>query len=475
MRTLLMQGFVLFLVAATAFHAGHHASSVYAPKADKIRSRPLGDPGVDAFQAHPEASPQGPRKGIFQGQGSKNSSIPANNSVTGVRAEDGSSSAAAKTPVHLQSDTFVMYAFSDTDPEYLANLEFFVRHGISEGDGCDYIFVIQKETDKPVPSLPKLPSNARYMRHANECFDWGTFGWVLNRIGEDANKYKYIILMNSSVRGPFQPATWPKGRHWSRAFTDRITADVKLVGPTISCEGIEKGTSIRHNPHTQSYLLATDQVGLAVLKDNGHVFKCHTELLDAVWDAELGSSKAILTAGYNLDCLMLRYQGVDWRDKRNWKCNGGENPYLEFQNDGVSIQPLEVMFVKIKARHLDTGWTSQLNALKLQHWMDDAVALGRPTNVGVDASGESEEIADLKLPRNLVMSTYAENGTCFDVAHYMDSNTDLPRELGGNPREVVKHFIEHGQWEGRPFSFSCGHMYDKAHRRVRQHASSASR
>lgn len=37
----------------------------------------------------------------------------------------------------------------------------------------------------------------------------------------------------------------------------------------------------------------------------------------------MGSSAAILAAGYNIDSLMLRYQGVDWRDKANWGCNAG--------------------------------------------------------------------------------------------------------------------------------------------------------
>ena len=27
--------------------------------------------------------------------------------------------------------------------------------------------------------LPLLPRNARYVMHANECYDWGTFGWLL--------------------------------------------------------------------------------------------------------------------------------------------------------------------------------------------------------------------------------------------------------------------------------------------------------
>lgn len=48
---------------------------------------------------------------------------------------------------------------------------------------------------------------------------------------------------------------------------------------------------------------------------------------DSMWDViyygELGSSLELLEAGYSIDCLMTRYQGVDWSDKNNWGCNGG--------------------------------------------------------------------------------------------------------------------------------------------------------
>ena len=49
-----------------------------------------------------------------------------------------------------------------------------------EGDGCDYIFVLQQGEGlfDPEP-LPKLPSYARYIRHENKCYDIGTVGWVL--------------------------------------------------------------------------------------------------------------------------------------------------------------------------------------------------------------------------------------------------------------------------------------------------------
>lgn len=67
--------------------------------------------------------------------------------------------------------------------------------------------------------------------------------------GVGAASYRHVVFMNSSVRGPFLPAMWPKGRHWSTAFTDRLSDTVKLVGPTISCEG--------PRPHSPPFLRLT--------------------------------------------------------------------------------------------------------------------------------------------------------------------------------------------------------------------------
>ena len=57
--------------------------------------------------------------------------------------------------------------------------------------------------------LPDLPPNAVYVSHQNLCYDWGTFGWVLQTGMVDTTQYKHIIFMNSSSRGPFLPAYWP--------------------------------------------------------------------------------------------------------------------------------------------------------------------------------------------------------------------------------------------------------------------------
>ncbi len=58
-------------------------------------------------------------------------------------------------------------------------------------------------------TLPPLPRNGKYVRHTNECFDWGTVGWAIKEGHAQPHLYKYFIVMNSSVRGPFLPPYWP--------------------------------------------------------------------------------------------------------------------------------------------------------------------------------------------------------------------------------------------------------------------------
>ena len=62
-------------------------------------------------------------------------------------------------------------------------------------------------------------------------------------------------------------------------------------------------------------------MGLQILRDDGTIFKCYESLQDVVWYSEVGASRAILEAGYTIDALMMKYTGVDWRNKGNWNCN----------------------------------------------------------------------------------------------------------------------------------------------------------
>lgn len=46
--------------------------------------------------------------------------------------------------------TLVLYIFSNTDQEYINNFRFFVRHGMRDGDGCEYVVVVNTGDGFPV-------------------------------------------------------------------------------------------------------------------------------------------------------------------------------------------------------------------------------------------------------------------------------------------------------------------------------------
>ena len=49
-----------------------------------------------------------------------------------------------------QENTLVLYVFSNTDPEYYANLLFFVEHGMPGCDECKYVVIINRDPGAPV-------------------------------------------------------------------------------------------------------------------------------------------------------------------------------------------------------------------------------------------------------------------------------------------------------------------------------------
>lgn len=78
---------------------------------------------------------------------------------------------------------------------------------------------------------------------------------------------------------------------------------------------------------TASNQTLTNPCRQVLLRDR-FVFRCHSSRWHTIYHSELGSSASILAAGYNLDCFMTRYQGVNWRDRRNWGCNGRASPQV---------------------------------------------------------------------------------------------------------------------------------------------------
>lgn len=76
----------------------------------------------------------------------------------------------------------------------------------------------------------------------------------------------------------------------------------------------------------QGFLWSADVTGMQVLLNKGTVFRQHRTKAHAVLDGEYGATRAIFEAGYSIDCPLLAYQGVDWRNKSNWQCNKHLHP-----------------------------------------------------------------------------------------------------------------------------------------------------
>lgn len=62
---------------------------------------------------------------------------------------------------------------------------------------------------------------------------------------------------------------------------------------------------------------------------------------------------------------------MDWRDvaARNLRCNDAYDPVYTGWNGGIDVDPLEVMFVKVKEGQSAAKWLNTKTAVKFAEWM----------------------------------------------------------------------------------------------------------
>eukprot|EP01031_Cornospumella_fuschlensis_P030011 gene30011-36247_t len=240
----------------------------------------------------------------------------ASNSTTGTSKD---------IPNVHSKKTLVVYVYFEANQEAIDNFVFFSQQGgIVPSNLVDYVIIVQGQHTVAMPSQ----FNVRIIYKENTCFDIGSWGAVIREIHGDnlrrkaewdeairtnnleaierlksaykhyvdyVYKYKYYIVMNTSVRGPYLPPSWNFGNHlWTEAFTKFISDEglgdekasskgfasnlfgmssitssttssdiesdpkhrVKLVGLSINCpDGVG-----RKYPHIMSMLLAFDNV-----------------------------------------------------------------------------------------------------------------------------------------------------------------------------------------------------------------------
>jgi hypothetical protein len=71
-------------------------------------------------------------------------------------------------------------------------------------------------------------------------------------------------------------------------------------------------------------------------------------MVDTIHNAEVGASRLLLDSGYEIDSLMTKYRGVDFRYNRTAKCVDEANPTFNKRVNGITLDPYEVVFVKMK-------------------------------------------------------------------------------------------------------------------------------
>lgn len=380
------------------------------------------------------------------------------------------------TPPMLERTLVIYNVHHDiplADSTHLENLQFFFKIGIGEQPDphVDYIFLVpaagahkNAERERNIRHMfPSLP-NVRVLDRPDDCLgcsglqdlfvgsksadydedDGMTDGFLLNSLPLNLqgflSRYTHFLFLDSSVRGPFLPRyTRPRStsqvvKPWTDVFTKRLGPQIKLVGRTVSCE-IEM--------HVQAPAWATDRVGLQLLLEHG-VLDCATDPAKARRRHELAATRVILGEGYRVDCLMLRYQGVDLTQLRELgePCMARDNPSLPFLNDGLPINPLEVVFVLT---------TPQLLASDplLRRYTD--YLLGR---VGIQENEITTERgkAVLEARRLRLAAMVADCGATLDLAHLSSRCPGCMAEASSE--EIQKRFIEQHALHGYDYRFT---------------------
>lgn len=227
-----------------------------------------------------------------------------------------------------------IYAYYEKDGLYRDNLLYFLNNGMNIRD-MDYYLVVNGKCTVPIPPSIKV------LYRENKGYDFGAWSDAIASF--PISDYDYVFFINSSVRGPYIP-------DWTTPFQKRFKGDTKLVGTSINIahpKGI-KGTRPVY-PHVQSMFFCLDREALLYLKSQGFFDTYSTTFREAILEKEIGMSLMILDRGWNIDSVLSRYQGIDYRkidhDINPTSFNG--DPYYRGAYFGGTIAPEEAIFFKI--------------------------------------------------------------------------------------------------------------------------------
>ena len=248
-------------------------------------------------------------------------------------------------------EVIISYAYYETK-QSMYNFDFFCQVGIVDDPKLLYIIVINGYTcSVEIPNF----KNIIVIKRDNIGFDFGAHGVSITHLLDQYETIENIpcnnfMFINCSVIGPFLPSYYPTNIHWTNIFTSRLSESIKLVGTSLVNIQFVKNKLFNNfaGPNIEGFCFCLDKVGLLLVYNKGTVFVNHQNKQLCIHDGEFGLSNVITDNGYNIDCLLYKYENVDWTDKQNWIIYNNDHkfPSRKDKYDGISIHPFEVVFHK---------------------------------------------------------------------------------------------------------------------------------
>jgi len=237
-----------------------------------------------------------------------------------------------------------VFVFADVSELKVENLAYFAKYGMCENcSNVDYVFVVNGKTNFVFPTF----KNVKVYENDQGCGDFGAWNFLFEH-HIDYKKYKRLMFINDTVRGPFVDPHYRfmlgEDFHFTDIFASYLTNDTKLVGSYINC-GTVSGNRGAGFSHVQSMVWMTDDVGMEIVRP---LIKCYPDKYATVALGEIGLSRTMIENGYNIASLFYAYRGVDFRTDEDHRtnCNNQEDATYPGRYFGDTVSPTEVIFYK---------------------------------------------------------------------------------------------------------------------------------
>lgn len=234
--------------------------------------------------------------------------------------------------------TVILYTFH----KYDQNVKFFIENGIFQD--VNYKFILIQNIPAQRATIKETLKGYDLYKRRNIGFDFGAWSEILidNNLVEE---YDNFIFINGSCRGPFY-----KGPGlWTNVFLEKLNDFDRLIGTTINCANRNAKINPFHFPHVQSWFFCMRKDTLQFLLQKKIFTKNYvSDKLKLIDQYEIGMSRQIIRAGWNIACLMSDYQGIDftWKSAPPDKLKLLGDVAYPGKYHGRSLDPYDVVFIK---------------------------------------------------------------------------------------------------------------------------------